>query len=515
MKKILIFAVAIFAMSCAKEDVAPSLKGEVAIDPTITRATEVDFEADDAIGLTIKTTDATYADNAKMLFNGTNFLSPTSLLWYDDLGVESTLTAYYPYAETKPVTFSVAADQSGEGYYASDFMMASKGGVTPTAQAVNMTFYHKMTKIVVNITNDSELPIESVKICGSLPTATIDHDAASVAVDTQAEAQSVTALKVADNKYAAIIVPQTVALKVEVVADGKLYTQSLLEAELKSGAQYSVSATLIPESLDASISGDIENWEDEGEIPNADETPKEVSFEEFDTYFVYDGETYNFKTLADGKTWMTDNLRYVPAGKSVSSDATEQAGVWYPAANAEKVADPELVATLGLLYDAATAFGVEEITAENATSFEGVQGICPKGWHVPTLEEMTGLVGHCSNGTVTNPDGAYYDSTIGGASLAALAEAGFEWSFASCRNRGSLTAAGSYLVTNYNGIYGVMSYLIGSTNYQIKTGADGAMTNIQYYYMMPTYNASNEKATVAYGNFLSGASLRCVRDTAK
>jgi hypothetical protein len=28
----------------------------------------------------------------------------------------------------------------------------------------------------------------------------------------------------------------------------------------------------------------------------------------------------------------------------------------------------------------------------------------------------------------------------------------------------------------------------------------------------PTYNASNEKVTVAYGNFLAGASLRCVKN---
>jgi len=29
---------------------------------------------------------------------------------------------------------------------------------------------------------------------------------------------------------------------------------------------------------------------------------------------------------------------------------------------------------------------------------------------------------------------------------------------------------------------------------------------------MPLYNASNEKVSVAYGNFLSGASIRCVKN---
>ena len=168
--------------------------------------------------------------------------------------------------------------------------------------------------------------------------------------------------------------------------------------------------------------------------------------------------------------------------------------------------------SLGLLYDAATAFGVEVVTLDNAATFEGAQGICPRGWHIPTVAEMTGLVGHCSNSALVNPDGAYYDATVKGASLAALEADGWAWQFASMRNKANVTGTGSYTVTNYNGTYGVMSYLIGSSMYQTTTNTDGSLKNVQYYYMMPTYNASNEKVTVAYGNFLAGASLRCVKN---
>jgi hypothetical protein len=129
--------------------------------------------------------------------------------------------------------------------------------------------------------------------------------------------------------------------------------------------------------------------------------------------------------------------------------------------------------------------------------------------HAP---EMTGLVGHSSNSALVNTDGAYYDATIKGASLAALKEAGWEWQFASARNKGNTSANGTYLVTNYNGIYGVMSYGIGSTMHQVTKNTDGSLKNVQYHYFMPTYNASSEKLTVAYGNFLSGASLRCVKN---
>ena len=58
-----------------------------------------------------------------------------------------------------------------------------------------------------------------------------------------------------------------------------------------------------------------------------------------------------------------------------------------------------------------------------------------------------------------------------------------------------------------------MSYLIGSSTYKTFTNEDGSLKNIQFYYLMPTYNASNEKVSVAYGNFLAGASVRCVKNT--
>ena len=80
------------------------------------------------------------------------------------------------------------------------------------------------------------------------------------------------------------------------------------------------------------------------------------------------------------------------------------------------------------------------------------------------------------------------------------------------RNKANTAGKGTYLVTSYNEIYGVMSYGIGSTMHQVQTNDDGGLKNVQYHYFMPLYNADNEKLSVAYGNFLSGASLRCVKN---
>ena len=37
--------------------------------------------------------------------------------------------------------------------------------------------------------------------------------------------------------------------------------------------------------------------------------------------------------------------------------------------------------------------GGKEVTEENCYEFEGAQGICPEGWHIPTRPEFVGLCG--------------------------------------------------------------------------------------------------------------------------
>ena len=515
MKRYLTLALAALAFAACQQTVEPQMvPGKVQVEPVITKATEVNFETGDKIGLTITKVNAAekHADNALLAFDGSVFTG--ELMWYNDANSESDVYAYYPYdAEGTPSTYEAVADQTA-GTGSADFMAAAKSGVLPSPDAITMVFKHLMTKIVVNIENQSGAEVETVELTGTPASAAVN--VAELTVTPAEETVAVKAYEATAGKvWQAIIVPGTVKMELVVsLSNGKKMVQPLTQMELKSGAQYTVNARIVADDMAVTASGEIENWTDGGEIEfdgegSTEEAP--VEFTEYEGYFVYDGVEYKTVTLADGNTWMAENLRFIPRGKTVSSDPAEDAGIWYPAANVDKVADPALVETLGLLYDAPTAFGAE-ITVENAASFEGTQGICPTGWHIPTLTEMTGLVGHCSNSALINPDGAYYDAAIKGASLATLEEAGWAWQFASARNKANTAGTGSYLVTSYNGIYGVMSYLIGSSNYQVTTNDDGGLKNVQYYYLMPTYNASNEKVTVAYGNFLAGASLRCVKN---
>ena len=515
MKRYLTLALAALAFVACQQTVEPEMvPGKVQVEPVITKATEVNFENGDQIGLTMTKVNGTeaYASNACLTFDGNVFSG--ELMWYADAYSEADVYAYYPYAsEGAPAVYAAVADQT-EGIAQADLMAAAKKGVLPTPNAITMVFKHLMTKIVVNIDNASGATVEVVELNGTPVSGEVDYE--NLAVAAAAETIAVKAYEAtAGQVWKAIIVPGTVKMELAVsLSNGKKITQPLAEMTLKSGGQYTINARLVEDNMIVSASGEIENWTNEGEIEfdgegSSEELP--VEFTEYEGYFVYDGVEYKTITLADGNTWMAENLRFIPRGRTVSSDPVEDAGIWYPASNADKVADPALAETLGLLYDAATAFGAE-ITVENAATFEGAQGICPTGWHIPTVAEMTGLVGHCSNSALINPDGAYYDATIKGASLAALAEDGWNWQYASMRNKANTAGKGSYTVTNYNGVYGIMSYLIGSSSYQVTTNEDGSLKNVQYYYLMPTYNASNEKVTVAYGNFLAGASLRCIKN---
>ena len=521
MKRYFSIALAALAIAACQQPVQPDLTpGKVQVEPVITKATEVNFEAGDQIGFTMTKVNGTeaYADNAALTFDGTVFSG--DLKWYADAYSEADVYAYYPYnANGTPTAYFVVEDQT-DGIAKADLMAAVKKGVLPTPNAITMVFKHLMTKLVINIDNQSGAEVTGVEIGGCRLVTGLDISEMALTKYTDIVIEAEPLIKAyeatAGKVWQAIVIPDKAKLEIIVnLSNGKKITQPLAEMTLKSGGQYSINARLLQDDMTVSASGEIENWTDEGEIGFEGEGTTEeipVEFTEYDGYFVYDGVEYKTVKLADGNTWMAENLRFIPRGRTVSSDPAEDAGIWYPAANEGAAADPALAETLGLLYDAATAFGVEAITEANAGTFEGCQGICPPGWHVPTVAEMTGLVGHSSNIALVNPAGAYYDATINGASLAALKEAGWEWQFAGIRTKGNTTATGKYQITNYDGIYGVMSYGIGSTMHQVKTNDDGSLNNVQYHYFMPLYNASYEKLSVSYGGFLYGASLRCVKN---
>lgn len=234
----------------------------------------------------------------------------------------------------------------------------------------------------------------------------------------------------------------------------------------------------------------------------------------------YGDVTYKVVYLQDGNYWMAQNLRYVPEGKTVSDDLSAlDNGVWYPlnlnsdSSAAEFDKSDSYVAEAGLLYSTDVAFG-EKVTIDNYKSFEGVQGICPDGWHIPTVAEILALVGK-ANGKDTNTAAPYYDATLsngnGNGSMEKLSADGFTLEPLSglVNVTNSTTTKGS--ISGYNKSSKIinMNYFLGSSVVKdATTNDDGTLKSVQYYSLMTT--KTNGTITGAYQNYRSGVNVRCV-----
>ena len=544
MKKVLLSLLALASViACEKEEATdiPSLGGEIVkISPVITKVTDVNFEDGDRIGLSVFKNDAYYAENALLTFGDGVFAG--DLVWYTEGAETSVLTAYYPYsASGMPETFAVQTDQT-EGYEESDLIAGTKSDVTPSSAAVTVGFKHLLSKIMLDIDNQSGSELTSVKLSGSRISASVDLSSLTVAVDGSGSAEDITMQAVtAGEQYRAIVIPQTVAFALTVTtASGKTLTQNLASVDLKQGGQYTMSATVVEDNLSVNLSGEITNWTDEGEIGPA--TPSgEVQFEEYDGYFVYDGVTYPTVTLSNGSVWMAKNLSYLPDGYTPSADGTDpEAHILYPyelvndggtpsainASSAKALTDAESIEEKGYLYDAYAIFGVDEITSENIHSFEGAQGICPPGWHVPTRAEYFALCGLSNKddsgeetGNQTDENALFYDAGYKGGKRTLFNDAGWNYQLAGCRQlsgssdariyKYSLTQlySGNTTLTDSLGLP-ALNYIMSSTGYVSSVGT------LQLFSMMTTFtNAYPEgRVNVAYATLGTATPVRCVKD---
>ena len=494
----------------------------VRVEPVITRATETNFEKGDQIGLSIVRAAGDYATNKQLTYDGTAFSG--DLNWYDEGAEESTLKAYYPYNSTEslPTRFTVQSDQS-KGTSASDFVSAVKENVLPSANAVPMVFKHRLSRLVVTVKNNSGAEIEKVQFQEIIPVALIDENL-TAKVDENAKWQTITAFADGD-KYYAIVPGQTVAPIVAVTAGGKELTQQLVEVTLEPGKQYSVSVVVNKEEIKVVLAGEIENWTDGGEI-----TGDGPSFEEKleDGYFTYDGVKYNVVQLKDGKWWMAQNLAYLPEDYTPATDLTAvTAGVFAPIqvnadhTGAEFTTDPAVIAANGYLYQAEVALGLKvgDLKSEDeAKALEGVQGICPKGWHVPTQADIVALVGK-SVGATTNTEAPYYDGANG--SIVKLNEDGFNMdAYGAVSIQDNTKTTGTFMgwATGYpdkisSGMFCGSSF--AGVTYNTSGDATSGVKNLQFSGFMPMTNKATEAEYTCNGTKVSyriAGPLRCVRN---
>lgn len=235
-------------------------------------------------------------------------------------------------------------------------------------------------------------------------------------------------------------------------------------------------------------------------------------------FITYAGETYGFAKMKDGKIWMTENLRYIPEGMTVtplsaSYTPDTSTGIWYPAtfgiseANAAVVTpsnDASVIAAQGLLYTSSVALAGEPIPTADMEDCVNKRGICPEGWHIPTAQEWIDLVGACAATKYNNTSAPYYDAALSGADLSVLNADGFNFLPYPYINQGK-SYLGSYLNKDssreFYG-YASMAYFHSSTG----------RSATQNYAAMITNNATKSSVNVSYSHLTNGIAVRCVKD---
>ena len=524
------FSGALLALACQKGDMnrtdKPSAAGlPIQVEPVITRATETDFENGDAIGLTVSRESGTYATNEKLVFDGTRFSG--SLVWYAEGTDAASLSAYSPWQESGvPTSFTVQADQSA-GTSSSDFLAASKTGVIPSANAVAMVFQHRLTRLVIKVQNNTGKTITGITVGGARLAAKLSEDFTAT-VDPSAAVTPVKARNAAEKTWHAILPPQTVSLSVKVESELSLPVQYLAEAQLQGGKQYSVGIVVNPDGLQVTLSGAIDNWEDGGELEPGGNPPASDFEEHLDqNKFIYHGTTYKVVKMKDGKWWMAQNLAYLPEGKTASADLSAvTAGIFAPIrvkadkTGAEFANDATTIATNGYLYQAEAAFGLEVgalTSIAAAEALEGAQGLCPTGWHIPTLADIQGLVGKVA-GETTVTTAPYYKGSE--CYIAGLNEDGFQMdAFGAISIIDNTKTVGTFMgfMSSYpdrlcSGMF------CGSTCSGGTPNDTGGVKNLQFYGFMPMTNKASSSQYTCNGTKVSyriAAPLRCVRNKAE
>lgn len=251
--------------------------------PEQTRATETAFESGDKVGLYVCDSNlpleiaGNLVNNEPVTFGNTGWSFSKTIYWnkgqYNAYG-------YYPYLESvssiTDLPFEVRTDQSTpetgnqlSGFEASDFLYASAKGIEASADPVDMTFRHIMSKITIRIIKgedyEGEIPDDAtVLIHNTVTNATIDLEAGVATKTPKATSKTITACKVRNKTYSAIIVPQRLDNRVpfiEVVMKGVsyLYDSKFL---FKQGTHHLINLVVDknPEQVKIEIGGETINW---------------------------------------------------------------------------------------------------------------------------------------------------------------------------------------------------------------------------------------------------------------
>lgn len=283
MRKTILFGLtaAMLATACSEEDdLRQGIAGEgiTFTSSVMSRATDTSFEPEDAIGVSMYT-ESSFVGNATNVQyttkNGTEFTSTNPMTWGAAGSAETVdFKGVYPYkagAVADGIYSFTLATGEGASLSNNDVMYSSMTGVGVNTKNVNLTFKHKLVKVVMQVYDQNRklLPGATVKINNQQTSGTLNLADGTVTSTGTADAT----LDFANNpevegEYQTIVMPSaaTQGRVITITYNNVDYPCPVDMYAFDSGSKMIFSVTLNPESGTASqgtivnATATVDNW---------------------------------------------------------------------------------------------------------------------------------------------------------------------------------------------------------------------------------------------------------------
>lgn len=285
MRKTILFglAAAMLATACSEEDdLRQGIAGEgiTFTSSVMSRATDTSFEAEDAIGVSMYTESGFVGNATNVQYttaNGTAFTSTNPMTWGAAGSAEKVdFKGVYPYkadAVADGIYSFTLATGEGASLSDNDVMYSSMTDVAVGANNVNLTFKHKLVKVVMQVYDQNRklLPDATVKINNQQTSGTLNLADGTVTSTGTADAT----LDFASNpdvggEYQTIVMPSaaTQGRVITITYNNVDYPCPVDMYTFDSGTKIIFSATLNPDGTvspgkTVTVSADVKDWEEE------------------------------------------------------------------------------------------------------------------------------------------------------------------------------------------------------------------------------------------------------------
>lgn len=285
MRKTILFglAAAMLATACSEEDdLRQGIAGEgiTFTSSVMSRATDTSFEAEDAIGVSMYTESGFVGNATNVQYttaNGTAFTSTKPMTWGAAGSAENVdFKGVYPYkadaVDDGIYSFTLA---TGEGASLSDndVMYSSMTDVAVGSNNVNLTFKHKLVKVVMKVYDQNRklLPGATVKINNQQTSGTLNLADGTVTSTGDANATlDFASNPVVEGEYQTIVMPSaaTQGRVITITYNNVDYPCPVDMYAFDSGTKIIFSATLNPDGTVSPgetviVSANVEDWEED------------------------------------------------------------------------------------------------------------------------------------------------------------------------------------------------------------------------------------------------------------